>query len=118
MPVNLIDIQKSLSKFADQAKAHYEQEALYLRELKAVLAGYADRLDEIRSVVGREADTNARLRCAVPTEEAINTAIPVGPMPEQVALLAADGSQINPSRHARVPFCVINIGAVEMVRGS
>ena len=118
MPVNLIDIQKSLSSFADQAKAHYEQEALYLRELKAVLAGYADRLDEIRSVVEREADTNARLRCAVPTEEAINTAIPVGPMPEQVALLAADGSQINPSRHARVPFCVINIGAVEMVRGS
>lgn len=118
MPVNLVEIQKSLSSFADQAKTHFEQEAMYLRELEQVLTSYADQLDPIRSVVGREVDTNARLRCAVPTDEAINTAIPVGQLPERVALLAADGSQINPSRHARVPFCVINVGAVEMLRGS
>jgi hypothetical protein len=118
MPVNLIEIQKSLSNFAEQAKDHFEREESYLRELKAVLTNYAEKLDEIRRVIGQAADGDSRLRCALPTEEAINQAFPVGPMPERVALLAADGSQINPSRHARVPFCVINIGAVEMRRGS
>lgn len=39
-------------------------------------------------------------------------------LPEQFTVLAADGSQINPSRHARVEFCVINVGVVKMVRGS
>ena len=118
MPVNLVEIQKSLSSFADQAKDHLEQEAIYLRELKKVLAASAGQLDAVRMLVGREADTNARLRCAVPTDEALDRAVSVGQLPERVALLAADGSQINPSRHARVPFCVINIGAVEMLRGS
>ena len=118
MPVNLIEIQKSLSKFAGQAKDHFEQERSYLQKLEEVLAANAGQLDAIRRTVGREMDTNSRLRCAVPVDEDLNAAIPVGELPEQVALLAADGSQINPSRHARVPFCVINIGAVEMVRGS
>ena len=39
-------------------------------------------------------------------------------LPQKFTILAADGSQINPSRHARVPFCVINVGVVKMVRGS
>ena len=118
MPVNLIDIQKSLPEFASQAKAHSEAEKIYLHELERVLSANAGRLDEIKRIVAREMDTNSRLRCAVPVDEDLNAAIPVGELSEQVALLAADGSQINPSRHARVPFCVINIGAVEMVRGS
>jgi hypothetical protein len=118
MPVNLIDIQKSLPDFASQAKAHSEAEKIYLHELERVLVANAGQLDEIKRIVAREMDTNSRLRCAVPVDEVLNAAIPVGQLPAQVALLAADGSQINPSRHARVPFCVINIGAVEMVRGS
>jgi len=118
MPVNLIDIQKSLSKFASQAKDHFEQERSYLQKLEQVLAANTGQVDAIKRTVAREMETNSRLRCAVPVDEDLNAAIPVGTLPEQVALLAADGSQINPSRHARVPFCVINIGAVEMVRGS
>jgi hypothetical protein len=39
-------------------------------------------------------------------------------LPEIFTIIAADGSQINPSRHARVEFCVINVGVVKMVRGS
>ena len=39
------------------------------------------------------------------------------PSPAQVTVLAADGSQINPDRHARVEFCVINVGAFEMSPG-
>ncbi|MBG0787911.1 MAG: DNA double-strand break repair nuclease NurA [Anaerolineaceae bacterium] len=118
MPVNLFEIQKSLPDFAKQAKDHFEQEKNYLQKLEQVFSAHAGKLDDIKRTVGREMETNSRLRCAVPVDEELNVSIPVGVLPEQVALLAADGSQINPSRHARVPFCVINIGAVEMVRGS
>ncbi|QRN82555.1 DNA double-strand break repair nuclease NurA [Chloroflexota bacterium] len=118
MPVNLFEIQKSLPDFAQQAKAHSEAEQKYLAVLEKVLAANAGRLDEIEAALEREKGQNERLRCAEPTGEALNEAFPAGKMPALVSLLAADGSQINPSRHARVPFCVINIGAVEMVRGS
>ena len=29
-------------------------------------------------------------------------------------LIAADGSQINPDRHAAIQFCLINVGAIVM----
>jgi hypothetical protein len=45
-------------------------------------------------------------------------AVPCPALPETFTVLAADGSQINPSRHARVAFCVINVAVVKMVRGS
>ncbi|MDY6847147.1 MAG: DNA double-strand break repair nuclease NurA, partial [Chloroflexota bacterium] len=44
--------------------------------------------------------------------------VPIADLPEKFTVMAADGSQINPSRHARVAFCVINVGLIKMVRGS
>jgi hypothetical protein len=118
MPVNLMDISKSISKFAGQAKVYFTKEAAYLAQLEQVLRANASRLEDVKKAVEQESQTNSRLRCAVPIDEPLDAAIPVSAMPERISLLASDGSQINPSRHARVPFCVINIGAVEMVRGS
>ena len=118
MPVNLIDIQKKLASFSSQAKAHHQRVVSRLETLQTRLVENASRLDELKEMVNREADINPRLRCAVPVSEPLNTVIPVGSLPDQVTLVAADGSQINPSHHARVPFSVINVGVVTMVRGS
>ena len=118
MPVNLIDIQKKLADFSSQAKAHHVRVSSRLETLYDCLLTNADKLDELKALVDREAEINPRLRCAVPVDEPLNAVIPVGPLPETVSLAAADGSQINPSHHARVPFSVINVGVVTMVRGS
>lgn len=118
MPVNLIDIQKKLASFSSQAKEHHQRVVSRLETLQERLLAYADRLDEIKLMVNHEAETNPRLRCAVPVDEPLNAIIPVGLLPETVSLAAADGSQINPSHHARVPFSVINVGVVTMVCGS
>jgi hypothetical protein len=75
-------------------------------------------LDGLRERLNRAADLVPNLRCAVPTDEPLNAAYPAPNLPETFTLLAADGSQINPSRHARVPFCVINVGVVKMIRSS
>ncbi len=118
MPVNLIDIKKRLEGFSAQAGQYKER----ITERKAVLAElimmYADRLDEVIVRFNRAAEVVPRLRCAVPVDEPLDAVIPMGEAPEVYTVLAADGSQINPSRHTRVPFCVINIGVVTMHVGS
>lgn len=118
MPVNLIDIQKKLRDFSAQAQAHRARVASRQQEVEDLMTAYADRLAELRALIRREADVNPRLRCAVPTNESLDSVIPAPDCPSAVTILAADGSQINPSRHARVEFCVINVGMVSLVRGS
>ena len=118
MPVNLIEIQNKLADFSDQISTRKEQLTIQAGEIANLLAAYADRLETLRDKVNHAADLVPHLRCAFPTDEPLDSAIPAPPMPENFTVLAADGSQINPSRHTRVEFCVINVGLVKMVRGS
>ncbi len=118
MPVNLIDIQNKLRDFSAQVKARKEKIAVRQQEIADLVAAYAQRQDELRERVSRAAEVLPRLRCAVPVDEPLDAAVSSPGLPEAFTVLAADGSQINPSRHARVEFCVINVAVVKMVRGS
>ncbi len=118
MPVNLLDIQRKLKDFGDQALAQHEAISSKQDQAANLLMGYAQRLDELKSHLSRAAARVPNLRCAIPIDEPLDSAIPAPDLPETFTLIAADGSQINPSRHARVPFCVINVGVVKIVRGS
>jgi len=40
------------------------------------------------------------------------------PLPDDITILAADGSQINPDRHASVDYFLVNVGAIQMKLGS
>ncbi len=118
MPVNLLDIQRKLNDFSAQAQARKAKIASRQQEITDLIEGYADRLDELRARVNRAAEIVPNLRCAVPVDEPLDRAFALPSLPEVFTIIAADGSQINPSRHARVEFCVINVGVVKMVRGS
>ncbi len=118
MPVNLIDIQKKLTEFSAQAGSYETTIAVRQDELTALIKKYANRLDEVRARFDRAAEVVPRLRCAVPVDEPLDAVIPMREVTDAYTVLAADGSQINPSRHTRVPFCVINIGVVKMQVGS
>jgi hypothetical protein len=54
------------------------------------------------------------LRCAKPAREPLNACFPRPSLPGKATILAADGSQINPDRHAPVDFYLINVAAIEM----
>ena len=58
------------------------------------------------------------LRCATPVQEALNAHHPLPPLPEQITLIAADGSQIFADRHAEVDYGLVNTGAIWMRYGS
>lgn len=57
------------------------------------------------------------LRCALPVNEGLNVGLPLPELESQVTILAADGSQITPDRHAEVKYAVINVGAIQMRTG-
>ncbi len=118
MPVNLIEIQNKLADFSTQISTRKQQLTIQAQEIADLMATYADRLEALKDKVNRAADLVPHLRCAFPIDEPLNAAFPAPPLPEKFTVLAADGSQINPSRHTRVEFCVINVGVVKMVRGS
>lgn len=58
------------------------------------------------------------LRCARPTGEALNGRFPAPAHSKPVTILAADGSQIAPDRHAAVDYCLVNVGAIQMTTGA
>jgi hypothetical protein len=118
MPVNLIDIQKKLESFSAQAESYGSKLAAGRREMADLIKLYAGKLDEVKARVDRAVEVIPRLRCAMPVDESLDAVISMGQVPDQYTILAADGSQINPSRHTRVPFCVINLGMVKMTLGS
>jgi len=118
MPVNLLDIQKKLRDFGDKALARKEKIAVRQKEVVDLIENYANRLDELKARVNYAADVVRHLRCALPVDEPLDTVVPIPDLPEIFTVMAADGSQINPSRHVRVAFCVINVGLIKMVRGS
>lgn len=75
-------------------------------------------LDLLRSLVDSAKQTDPNIRCAYPLEEPLLSAYPRPAMITQATLIAADGSQILPDRHAAVQYFVINVGAIAMQIGS
>ena len=60
---------------------------------------------------------NSNLRTALPSGEALRSAFDPPAQPDNITILAADGSQINPDRHAAVDYCLVNVGAIQMTLG-
>lgn len=75
-------------------------------------------LKEAQAILSAESRRNINLRCAIPTEMPIDRVFPQPLLDSRVPVLAADGSQIIPSRHHQVEFGAINIAAISMLPGS
>jgi hypothetical protein len=96
-------------------RARLRQQAFSLLEQYGADAGFLlERVERI----ARLHDPN--LRCALPAlglktpPEALNFR---GALPSSLphaTLLAADGSQINPDRHAQVDYSLVNVGAIQV----
>lgn len=98
------------------------QRQRYLKSLrtraKEVLEEYADSISKLREKVENAAALNLNLRTALPVGETLNARFSNPEFPASATLLAADGSQINPDRHASVDYCLVNVGAIQLVHGS
>ena len=75
-------------------------------------------LDLLRSLVDSAKQADPNIRCARPVDEPLLSSQPLPASVPQASLIAADGSQILPDRHAAIQYYVINVGAIAMRIGS
>jgi len=112
-----IDYQQIYAKIQEIGKgARERKKTLEERRSKAreLLNAYASELDALRSKVESAKAIDQNIRCALPIDEPLASSHPPPDSAIQATLIAADGSQINPDRHAPIQFSLVNVGAITM----
>ena len=114
MPVNFQQIYtriKEIAQGAHESRRILEERRILARELLAI---YASELDALRHKVERALEVDPNLRTAMPFKESLASCYPPPVTVTDATVIAADGSQVNPDRHAPVQFCIINVGVIAM----
>src|SRR5688500_710661 len=114
MPVSYQQIYarvKEIAEGANESKRILEERRNTAREL---LSFYAADLDYLRQKVEAAKAVDANIRCATPLKESLASFYPPPVSVTDATIIAADGSQVNPDRHAAIQFCVINVGVISM----
>jgi len=112
-----IDYQQIYEKIHEIGKgARERKKTLEERRSKARerLNAYASELDFLHAKVDSAKAVDPNIRCASPLDESLVSSHPPPASVIQATLIAADGSQINPDRHAAIQFGLINVGAIIM----
>ena len=118
MPVNFQQIYRRVREIAEGA--HESKKILEERRIRAreLLALYASDLDFLRRKVEIAKESDVNLRCAGPFTDSLASFCPPPATITDATIIAADGSQVNPDRHAAVQFCIINVGVIAMKMSS
>lgn len=118
MPVNYQHIQRQMADYAAKAqKWQLDLDALRDQGLN-LLHLSADSQEQLTEKVLVAVQSNPNLRCGLPTSEKLDMVFPLPAGQALATIIAADGSQVIPSRHRQVEFGVINISTVTMRGGS
>ena len=123
-----IDYQQIYTKIQEIGKGLRERrQTLEARRAQVweLLNSFNTELDLLRSRVDAAKQADPNTRCAYPTDDPLLSAYPLpvadtreGTSVIQATIIAADGSQILPDRHAAIQYYVINVGAIAMQVGS
>jgi hypothetical protein len=121
MPIDYQQIYNQIREIgagARERKKTLEERRALARNL---FASFSSELDVLKSKVDSAKAADSNIRCAVPLNEPLASHHPtVGSVSDVTlphggaTLIAADGSQINPNRHAAVQFGLVNVGAITM----
>src|SRR5512135_2835566 len=118
MALNFQQVFEKIRAIGLGARARQEtQDALRKRAL-SLLEDWADKPAELNEKLERARQADPSLRCAMPFAERLDASTPQPTGNKFATLLAADGSQIAPDRHAAVLFSLVNVGAIVMPAGS
>lgn len=118
MPLDYQAVRRQIHELGEKAPSRAEYFRLLKEKAFETLKNRASDLQPLRDKVCAAVSFNNHLRCAIPVVEPLDHAVSCPALPEIITLLAADGSQINPDRHASVDFCLVNVGAIQMQPGA
>lgn len=118
MPIDYRQAYQQIKEIGARSK-ETQQGKEQARELaKRLLAEFNSKADLLRSKVDAARAVDPNIRCAVPLDEPPASSHPMPDSVPRATLIAADGSQIVPSRHDPHPYYVINVGAIAIQIGS
>lgn len=118
MPIDYQQVIQKISTIVVEARQNNERLVTLRERACSLLKANATRMDELQNKVEQAKEYDPNLRCAIPTSEALDGSHEVPGLPARLTLLAADGSQVNPDRHAAVFYSLINVGLIAMEPGS
>ncbi len=117
MPVDYLHIRNKIAQYAETAPELQYSQQQRLEGALQQLAAQAGNTAELALKVRAAASLDKSLRSAIPLNEPLNLGHSTEDAPLFATLLAADGSQINPSRHDAPPFGLVNLGIIELQPG-
>jgi len=114
MPVNFQEIYTKIKEIGRGARERRERIEHLRAHARSLLEQNSNELDYLRRIVERAKETDPNIRCALPLNESLASHVPAPASVMDATLIAADGSQVNPDRHASIQFCIINVGSIVM----
>jgi len=118
MTIDYQQVIEKIREIAVVAKQNDEQINARRRRATKLLEANANQFEALQRKVEQAHEYDPNLRCALPVNENLNASFILPDLPSKVTLIAADGSQINPDRHAALFFSLINVGAIVIEPGS
>jgi hypothetical protein len=124
MALNFQQLFEKIREIGLGARTRQEAQDNLRKQARDLLDAWADKSAELRDKLERARQADPSLRCAIPLDEERLDAVFPPPAPsaderqESVTLLAADGSQILPDRHAALQYSLVNVGAIAIQSGS
>jgi hypothetical protein len=118
MALNFQQLFEKIRTIGLGARARQETQDALRKHARSLLDAWADKNVELRDKLERARQVDPSLRCAIPLDERMDVAFPPPADQKSVTLLAADGSQILPDRHAAMQYSLVNVGAISMQSGS
>ncbi|MGQ9834205.1 MAG: DNA double-strand break repair nuclease NurA [Candidatus Villigracilaceae bacterium] len=118
MTLNFQQVFDKIKQIGVEAQARQEKLDALRERASLLLDAWADKAAELGPKVERASRAVPSLCCALPLEEPLNAHLQPGPASTaETTLIAADGSQVVPDRHAPVLYGLINVGAVIIPKG-
>jgi hypothetical protein len=119
MALNFQQVFDRIREIGLGARARQQAQADLRKQARALLLVWADKNAELRDKLERARQADPSLRCAIPLDgERLDASFTQPANQKSVTLLAADGSQILPDRHAALQYSLVNVGAIAMQSGS
>jgi NurA domain len=118
MSVDFQQLQRQVNAIGENALARENDRKKARTRARELLTEYSQNMAHLRDKVFRAAKADPGLRCALPKNERMDGTFDPPESPKDALIIAADGSQINPDRHAEINFSLINVGSIQMTLGA
>lgn len=118
MPIDYQQIYTTIQELGKGLRERRQTLENRRADVWGLLNAFNLELDLLRSLVDSAKQADPNIRCARPVDEPLVSSNPCSASGVQATLIAADGSQILPDRHAAIQYYVINVGAIAMQVGS